>query len=598
MTARTLPRGRGAARSGRVVRLRRRFLPADTLVVLALVAVVGFLFIYPFAMLVFGAFRTAAPGLPGDFSADGVVNAYKDPKVWSTLKNSALYSGGVQVLCLTMGAFFAWVVTRTTTPLRRLVTPMMVLVFATPTIFFTIGWGMLGRDPAGLINVGYRKLPLPGDAIVNVESWYGIIGVTALKLTAVVYFLFLGSFMGLNRSLEEASRVSGAGRLQTVLRVELPVLAPAITGIAILGFTAGLSLLDIPLLLGLPAHINVFPTEILNHVTAETPSDYAGASALSMLLVVIVIGLVLVQRRLLGGRSFVTVTGKSDDHARWDIGRWKYLCAALIVLYAVLALVLPVGQLILGSLQPFFGVYSNLTTENFAAVLDDPDTMSALVTTLTVSGVAGLVGTAVAVVVTYVGKNSRSRLRSVPVMGVWILMALPGVTVGLAILWGYLAVPGLRELYSTIWILVIALAVHAVPITSRATEGSIAQIGTELEEAARICGTSPARTLVVITGRLILPSFLVGWFVAAVLSAGNLDVPILLASPDNQTLPVKAYSLYQSGDAGQAGAAFCLMMASFVVVLAAGWAASRLLRRLALGPGRFGTGRFGTGRTA
>ncbi|MGH3239706.1 MAG: ABC transporter permease [Spirillospora sp.] len=586
MTARTLPRGtaRGGRIGGRIVRARRRFLPADTLVVLVLVLLVGFLFIYPFLMLVYGAFRTAAPGLPGDFSADGITGAYKDSKVWTTLKNSALYSGAVQVLCLTMGAFFAWVVTRTTTPLRRLVTPIMVLVFATPTIFFTIGWGMLGRDPAGLINAGYRHLPLPGDSIVNVESWYGIIGVTSLKLTAIVYFLFLGSFMGLNRSLEEASRVAGAGRLSTVLRVELPVLAPAITGIAILGFTAGLSLLDIPLLLGLPADIHVFPTEILSHVTAETPSDYAGASALSMLLVAIVIGLVLVQRRLLGQRSFVTVTGKSDDRARWDIGRWKYACTAVIVLYALLAVVLPVGQLVLGSLQPFFGVYSHLTTANYTAVLDDPETTSALVTTLIVSGVAGLVGTAIAVVVTYVGKNSRSRFRSVPVMGVWILMALPGITVGLAILWAYLAVPGLRELYSTIWILVIALAVHSVPITSRATEGSIAQIGTELEEAARICGTSATRTLVMITGRLILPSFLVGWFVAAVLSAGNLDVPILLASPDNQTLPVKAYSLYQSGDAGQAGAAFCVMMASFIVVLAFGWTASLLLRRLGRGP--------------
>ncbi|WUI01287.1 iron ABC transporter permease [Spirillospora sp. NBC_00431] len=590
MTAPTLPRGTagggrtGGRAAGRIVRARRRFLPADTLVVLVLVLLVGFLFIYPFLMLVYGAFRTAAPGLPGDFSADGVTGAYKDSKVWTTLKNSALYSGAVQVLCLTMGAFFAWVVTRTTTPLRRLVTPIMVLVFATPTIFFTIGWGMLGRDPAGLINAGYRQLPLPGDSIVNVESWYGIIGVTSLKLTAVVYFLFLGSFMGLNRSLEEASRVAGAGRLSTVLRVELPVLAPAITGIAILGFTAGLSLLDIPLLLGLPADIHVFPTEILSHVTAVTPSDYAGASALSMLLVAIVIGLVLVQRKLLGQRSFVTVTGKSDDRARWDIGRWKYACTAVIVLYALLAVVLPVGQLVLGSLQPFFGVYSNFTTANYTAVLDDPETTSALVTTLIVSGVAGLAGTAIAVVVTYVGKNSRSRFRSVPVMGVWILMALPGITVGLAILWAYLAVPGLRELYSTIWILVIALAVHSVPITSRATEGSIAQIGTELEEAARICGTSATRTLIMITGRLILPSFLVGWFVAAVLSAGNLDVPILLASPDNQTLPVKAYSLYQSGDAGQAGAAFCVMMASFIVVLAAGWTASLLLRRLGRGP--------------
>jgi iron(III) transport system permease protein len=70
--------------------------------------------------------------------------------------------------------------------------------------------------------------------------------------------------------------------------------------------------------------------------------------------------------------------------------------------------------------------------------------------------------------------------------------------------------------------------------------------------------------------RLILPSFLAAWFLTAIVSAGNLDIPILLASSNTQTVPLVAYNLFNNGSLAQAAAVFCLFTAAIAAGLALG----------------------------
>jgi iron(III) transport system permease protein len=126
--------------------------------------------------------------------------------------------------------------------------------------------------------------------------------------------------------------------LETFIRIELPVMAPALLGVVILGFVLGLSLLTVPLLLGEPAGIHVLPTEICSYIHGRTPPDYAGASTISLMLVLVMLALVGVQWRILGRRRFNTVTGKAARRELVDIGRWKWLGTALIVVYGTFGL--------------------------------------------------------------------------------------------------------------------------------------------------------------------------------------------------------------------------------------------------------------------
>ena len=535
--------------------------------VLALCLACLVLFVWPVAMLAYGTLRTAPPGQGGRWSTSGLTSALTSWDVWHSFINSLILSAATVALSTALAIYLAWLVTRTRTPLRQVVTPVAVLIFAVPPMFYTLSWAMLGQQPGGLIDKALHGMF--GAAPVNVQSWYGLIIVSVLGATAAQYLLLLGPFRALNPALEEASLVCGASRLRSVFQIEIPALGPAILGVMILGFVLGMGLLTTPLLLGEPAGIYVLPTEIYRLIEGETPADYAGASTLSLLLVLVVLALVAIQSKLLGQRKFVTVTGKSARREAIDIGRWKWLGTLAIVLFTVFALVLPVGQFVLGSFESYFGVYSHFTTGNYSTVFQQPGTSQAFTTTVVVAVVAGFVATLLGVLITLAAQRSRSRLRRLPDLCVWLLWAVPGITLSLGIIWAYSSVPGLKSLYGTQWIVLLALIVGTTPIASRAVGGSIAQVARELEEAARTSGASALRATAGILVRLIAPSFAVSWLLSGIVASGNLDIPILLASSSNQTVPLLAYDLYDNGSLSQAAATFCVFIGIIAAVLVA-----------------------------
>ncbi|WP_283137149.1 ABC transporter permease [Rhizohabitans arisaemae] len=549
-------------KSARIPALTRR------LWIVLLVVAVCVLCVSPVIMLIAGAFRTSPPGLPGEWSTAPFLEAYADPATYSTFGSSVVLAVSTKLISTALAVYFCWVVARTTSPLRGLVTPIMLFVFAMPTLFFALSWGMLGNPDVGLLNKPFEALF--GMSPINVNSWWGLIMVIALKSTASSYILLIGPFLALSRSLEEASFVSGASRMRTFFRINVPVLAPAITGILILGFVVGLSSLDAALIIGVPAGITVFPTHLFGHLYNSATPDYAQASALSLLLVAITVVLVWAQGRVLGKRQFTTVTGKAYQQEPWDIGPWRHVCVAAIVVYGLLAMVLPLAQLILGSLQPVFGLYGALTFDNYRELFAEPDIVSAFQATLTVSIVGGLIAMLLAVALQYVVRRHPGRLTRVITFATWLPWALPGIVLGLAMSWAYLSIPGLREIYGTVWILMIALIVTVTPIAGRVAEGAIVQLSHELEESARTSGATSLRALVGIVGRLILPSFISGWFVTALVISGSFDVPILMSTSTNRTIPVVVYELYTQGRTPLAAAAFCVLLAVVAVIAAVG----------------------------
>jgi iron(III) transport system permease protein len=542
--------------------------------VVALCVVCLVLFVWPVAMLAYGTLRTAPPGQGGRWSTSGLTSALTSWDVWHSFINSLILSAATVALSTALAIYLAWLVTRTRTPLRQVVTPVAVLIFAVPPMFYTLSWAMLGQQPGGLIDKALQGMF--GATPVNVQSWYGLIIVSVLGATAAQYLLLLGPFRALNPALEEASLVCGASRLRSVFQIEIPALGPAILGVMILGFVLGMGLLTTPLLLGEPAGIYVLPTEIYRLIEGETPADYAGASTLSLLLVLVVLALVAIQSKLLGQRKFVTVTGKSSRREAIDIGPWKWLGTLVIAVFTLFALVLPLGQFVLGSFESYFGVYSHFTTGNYGTVFHQPGTSQAFTTTIIVAVVAGFVATLLGVLITLAAQRSRSRLRRLPDICVWLLWAVPGITLSLGIVWAYLSVPGLKSLYGTQWIVLLALIVGTTPIASRAVGGSIAQVARELEEAARTSGASALRATAGILVRLIAPSFAVSWLLSGIVASGNLDIPILLASSNNQTVPLLAYDLYDNGSLSQAAATFCVFIGIIAAVLVAA-AVARLM---------------------
>ena len=91
--------------------------------------------------------------------------------------------------------------------------------------------------------------------------------------------------------------------------MSVPLLLPAILVATILGLIYSLESFETELGLGAPAGIDVFSTKIYRLVCQEPPL-YGVATALSTLLLVLIIPLILIQHWLVNRRSYTTVTGK------------------------------------------------------------------------------------------------------------------------------------------------------------------------------------------------------------------------------------------------------------------------------------------------
>lgn len=542
-------------------RARRRIGPVKLLIALAC----AFFFLWPVVMVAVGSFRTTLPGQPGNtWTLDRFTSVYTDGSTYSVLWQTVVLAVSVTVLSTLIAVFFAWVVARTDTPMRRLVTPVMVLVLAMPPMFFAIAWDMLGNERVGLINQAFTWLTGADKGPVNVESWPGLILVCSLKAAAFSYFMVLGPFLTMDRSVEEASLISGAGRVRTFFRIHIPMLTPAISSAALITVIAFLEGFDIPAIIGLPAGIRVLPTEIYNYINATSGGQYAQASSLAIMLITLVIALIFIQAKVLGRRRFTTISGKSYRTARWKLGPARWLCTLAIAVFTLAALILPMVQLYLGSLQPLFGLYQTWTLDNYDAVFGDPEITSALKNTAYLAIFGGLAAITSAVVLAKLISSTRGPVTRFIALSTWMPMALPGVVLGLGMMWSYLTVPGLSKLYATVWILLIGLFVSAVPIAMRSAESALAQVPDDLEEAARISGASKVRAFIRMVVPLITPSLLSGWLLAGILIAGNLAVPVLLASPSASTVSVVVLGLYQQGDITKAAAVFCVILTALI----------------------------------
>lgn len=548
---------------------RRLTLPTGlTIVTWVLLAALGCLVVYPTVTLLLGAFKDGSPFTPvSDWSLEGFVTAYGSADSLAIIRNSGVLALIVAIAGTSLGFLFAWMSTRTTVPLRRILTPVMVVTVALPSLFNAMSWSVLGNENAGLLNQAWRALSGSPDALIDVYSWPGLVLVSLIKPIAVAYLLLLGPARGLSRSVEEAAVVAGTGRIRTMLLVTAPVLAPTIFAVAIINLIIGLEAFDVPALIAVPAGIPLLSTEIFRHISENVLPDYPAASALALGICILVLLLVWIRWRILARRSFATVTGKAREQRPWDLGRPAWVFTAFILVYTLLALVLPLAQLLLGSFQPIFGVLDGLDTVNYDTVLADAEIVGSIGRSLAVGVGGGLLAMIFTFAVGYVVRHAGAKLSARILDGAtWLPAALPGIVLGLALSWAYLALPFLRPLYGGPAMLVLALMIAGLPLAARASEGGLVQIHGELEEASRTSGATRLGTIGRIVLPLIAPSFLAGWLLTALYVAGRLDVPILLSSRGNRLAIVAVYELYSNGRTGEAAAVFCLLLVGFVVV--------------------------------
>lgn len=516
-----------------------------------LIALLLFLTAYPMAMLLYGSLHTTPPGEAGTFNLDGyraMLSRTNAIVLANTIGLSLIKTG----LAMSLAIFLAWVIARTDTPGRDTLETLITLPFYIPPILTAMAWGMLAAPKGGLINLGWSALTGSREPLVNIYSYGGVVWHMMQYSTPFLFLLIVGAFRSMDPALEESSRMSGASGWTTFRRVTLGLMLPVTTSAFLLSFIRGVESFESALIFGTPAGIEVITTEIYHLIHHSNRPDYPQATALALGIMVLMFALVAWQWRLLGGRSFFTVTGKGYMPRVTRLGRWRWMTFAICVLFFVITVVLPVGQLVIGSFFKFFGFYkvSMLTTEHYQSVWQSRLIWRAFGNTLLL-GLGGATATMMlGALIAYVLVRTRLRVRRTLEILAWLPWMMPGMVLGIGFLWAYAFMPGPIQLYGTLWALLVAYVALGTPLAVRTMSGAFSQLAFDLEECSRVHGAPWWTTFRRILLALAWPAFAVGWILIFFIILRELSASILLYSVGNEVLSVVVMRLWTEGKAG------------------------------------------------
>ncbi len=475
------------------------------------------------------------------------------------------------VLALVVGGALAWIVERTNTPFRGLGYLAAFVSFAIPYILYTIAWLLL-LGKGGPVNAVLMSLTGSDQPVVNVYSLWGMAMVEGFLWSPLVFLMLSAVFRAMDPALEEAALMSGAGIWRTAAQISFRLALPGLLAVVLLVFVRALESFDIPALVGLPNGIQVLTTQVYLD-TKRNPPEYGEASAFGLVLILAVFGLLYYYNRLTrDSQRFQTVTGKGYRPRVADLGRWRYLTGALVLLYFFLVMLLPLLMIVWASVMPFYTAPSAdalrlFTVKNYGTILTYPNFAEAMRNTVVLGlGAASAVMLLMAVAA-WISMRGQSRLRWLLDPLVSLPLVFPGIVLGLALLRLYLVVP--LPIYATLWILLIAYATRYMPYGMRYCQAGLVQIHHELEEAAYVSGASWWDAFRRVLLPLLSPAFWAGWIFVFLLSAKELSMSILLAGPQSQVVSVMMFDLWNNGQIVEVAAFGVLWTAALAVTAVA-----------------------------
>jgi len=542
----------------------RRLFSGRNLIVVAVIAIVFYIALVPLGFLLWETFVQ-----DGQLTLERFREAYSAIGLTSMAANSLAFAAGSSAIAMTLGTLLAYLIVRTDVPFKPLMFAASLVPLIIPGILHTIAWIFLASPEIGVINLHVIQ-PLTGRSF-DVFTLPGMMLVEGLHLAPLVFLLMVASFRSMDPSLEESAIMSGAPLSTVFRRVTIPLARPALYAAVLIMAVRTLESFEVPAIIGLQGGVWVFTSRIW-HVLKDKPPSYGQAGAYSMsLLLLTSVGIYLHSRLAKRSRSYQTVTGKGFRPRPVHLGVWRWPATLLILLYFVVAVVLPLAILLYASTQRFYSpptraTLSDMSLDSYRDVIHS----DLAVTAVRNSTVLGL-GSATAVMLLMAIASwivVRTRLP-----GRWMIdnvsfmpLAIPGLVLGVGILFVYLRVPGVH-LYNTLWIMFMAYLTRYMPYGMRYASTSMFQIGRELEESALTSGAGWFQSFRRVVVPLLMPGLIAGWIYILIVSVRELSSTIILYSPGKETLSILIWEMNQNGEFPQLAALGTMMVGALIVLV-------------------------------
>ena len=570
------------ARPSRIRRTASRMYRADRKYwIFAIVtAILVYEILVPLAMMIWSSFNEERPGHPNFLSLDAftlsnyarAVSGNAAEAAW----NTAIFAVGTTALSFLLGGYLAWVVERTNTPFRKLITALCLFRLIIPGVMTTVAWILLGSPEIGIIN-NYLDdlLPWIDGPVVDVYTMWGMIWVESMDMIPLAFLLMAAALRSTDPSLEEASVMAGKGKFRTALHVTFPLIVPAMLATLILMLIRGFETFEVPALIGMQAGIFTFVIEIYMN-TNGVPSDTGLAAVYAVAVLAVAACLIWFYNRMTrNAEAFATISGKAFRPRVADLGpgRWAAFSSAMIIM--TFSVGLPLLVMLWASLSPPFqpmqpfnaeGV-SNFTLENYRGAFSNPLTVRAFVnSTILAIGAAAIIVFLISIVA-WITVKTEMRGRKLLDHLAFAPIAIPAVTMGVAYLWFYLSVP--LPLYGTLWILLLLYVARFTPVVMRVLSASMTQIDNELLEASQVTGASWWKSFRTVALPLLRPGMVAGGIFVVIHAFRELSASLFVYTGGNEVVGVTMWSMWDDGSYGRLaafGVAVLIVVAALSII--------------------------------
>jgi iron(III) transport system permease protein len=524
--------------------------------------------VYPIVLLLALSFNTAPDVLvgPAQWGISNWINAWRYPGLLSSLWNSLMIWFLVVVISFPIAIGVSLTLARTNIPFSHGLEFLFWVAFIFPAIASTLGWEMLLSRDWGFLNQAVQILPFVQKGPFNIFSVAGIVWVRVMgDGIAFKVILLTPAFRNMDSALEEAGRVSGESKLGTLRKITLPVMISPIVLVLALQLLRIFQGFEVEYLLGAPWGFFVYSTLIYQLVHLENIPQFAHAIVLASITLLIIAGIVPLQRWILGRRRYTTVSS-SFRPGLIDLGRWRWVAFGLILGLVLTLTVVPAVVLFVGSFMVrvgFFNTKPLWTIAHWQYVLGDSAFLKSLGTTLVLALTAGIGSPILFSLLAYMIVRTRWRGRGVLDSLIWSSAAMPGILLGLGLLLTFLTTPGLKSLFGTLFPLLIVVLVAGITTGTNIFKGVLLQLAKDLEDAGRAAGAGWLRTYLSVVIPVLMPTMVLIGTLSFISAAGVTSSIILLASRDTTTLSLLALQ-YGGGSAArleEAGIVSLIIMA-------------------------------------
>ncbi|MBC7075616.1 MAG: iron ABC transporter permease [Syntrophomonadaceae bacterium] len=467
----------------------------------------------------------------GDFTLAEYIQLFTRNK--NILFNSIFVSAFSTVLAVTIGLFVALFISHSKNRGKKLTFAVLLLTMISPPFVSALSYIMLfGRR--GIIT--YHLLGLT----VNPYGWHGVVIMQALSHASLAALIILGVLRGIDKSLEQASLDLGAGSLETLFKITLPLVKPGIIAAALIAFIQSLADFGTPAIIG--GNFSVLATEAYLNVIGLY--NLPRAAAMGTLLMIPALLMFIIYRRVVENSEYFSLRVSSESPL--ELSGWVNCSLALVTGGFILFQIVQYTTILWGAFAQTWGVDFSLSLRHIKAL--EASQLAAFGRSLEYALIAALVGTLIGMIVAYMIERKKFPGYRILDFLVTLPYMIPGPFLGIAYVLAFHNKPVI--LTGTAFIVVVNCIYRQLPIGTKAGTAVLTQLNPETEYSARDLGADEITVFKDIILPSLKPAFLLGFVNTFTTTMTTIGAIIFLVVPGSEVATVQMFNAIKTGQIG------------------------------------------------